>query len=108
MARLSYDYILKLFESKHEQIDESTFMFKDDPEETERYIGYIRKDDIYWVGYCDYPDGADFKTAKEMFEAPIYDGKSIKDRWDQVELLTICARPVDSWLEEFDKEKLIS
>ena len=52
---------------------------------------------MYWVGFCDIEGGCDFKTAKELFEAPIFDGKSIKDRWNEVEIIAIGGINVDEW-----------
>ncbi len=34
---------------------------------------------------------------KELFEAPVFNGKSIKDRWEEVVLLEIGGIGVDDW-----------
>lgn len=83
-----YDFVLSQFEKGDERVDETTFYFRSDPKETEHYIGYLSQyEKPYWAGYCDIEDGCEFKTAKELLEAKIYDGKSIKERWDEVVLL---------------------
>ena len=43
------------------------------------------------------PDGCEFQTAKEFFEAKIYDGRSIKDRWSELILTQIGGINVDDW-----------
>lgn len=59
-----YDFILAQFKKGDERVDETTFYFRSDPEEIEHYIGYLsRYDKPYWAGYCDVPDGCEFKTA---------------------------------------------
>lgn len=90
-----YSFVLKLFE-KGESVDETTFHFESDPEQTVHYLGYLPQyEKPYWAGYCDVPDGCEFFTAKELFEARIYDGKSLKDRWDDVVLTELGMVPVE-------------
>lgn len=76
-----YNFIFAQFEKGDERVDETTFYFRSNPEEVEHYIGYLSQyEKPYWAGYCDIEDGCEFKTAKELFEAKIYDKRSIKDR----------------------------
>ena len=54
----------------------------------------------YWAGAgCDVPKGAEFLSAQDLFEASIYGGKSILDRWDE-----ITWHEIDGWMtpEQFD------
>lgn len=54
----------------------------------------------YWAGCgCDIHNGVSFLSAKELFEAPIYEGKSIRERWDE-----ITWHAIDGWMtpEMFD------
>ena len=99
-----YDFMLEQFVKGDERVDETTFYFRSDPEEVEHYIGYLSQyDKPYWAGYCDVPDGCEFKTAQELFEAKIYDGQSIKERWDELVLLEIGGIRVQDWeLSWFD------
>ncbi|MBR1374656.1 MAG: hypothetical protein IJ566_01050 [Cardiobacteriaceae bacterium] len=91
-----YDFILKIFEQGW-QVDETSFHFLSTPE-IDHFIGYLPemdKEKPYWVGLCDIPDGTEFKTAKEMFEAKIFDGKSMKERWSELVLDNIGGFSVD-------------
>ena len=99
---MKYQKLFNLFDRKAINIDETSFYFRDDPCKTEHFIGYTPQyESPYWVGYCDIECGCDFKTAKELFEAPIFDGKSIKDRWNEVEIIAIGAINIDEYNEEF-------
>ena len=96
---MEYKNLFNLFDQKCINIDETCFIFKDDPQEIEHFIGYDPRFKLpYWVGYCDIEGGCEFKTAKELFEAPIFAGKSIKDRWDDIELIAIGGINVDEWV----------
>ena len=87
--KITFDELLKMFRNGF-GVDETVFYFNDDKEQREHYIGYISKyDKPYWAGYCDIDNGVEFKTADELFNAKIYDGKSIKDRWEQIVLTEI-------------------
>lgn len=93
-----YKFILKQFERGDPRVDETVFYLASDPQEVEHYIGYLPEfDEPYWAGYCDVPDGCSYKTAKELFEAKIYDGQSIKARWDELILICIGGINVDDW-----------
>lgn len=76
-----YDYVVYAFEIDIRQ-GKNMFYFRSDPKKTEHYIYYYPQNKMpYWAENCDIPGGCEFKTAKELFEAKIYDGESIKDRW---------------------------
>ena len=93
-----HNRFLQAFISEGVYADETTFYFKDDPSETVHYIGYLPEyASPYWAGYCDIPNGADFKTAEELFNAKIYDGKSIRERWSELVVLDFGAIPVDEY-----------
>ena len=81
-------------------IDETCFYFSDDPTEEEHYLGYLPEyEKPYWAGYCDIEDGCEFKTADELVNAPIYDGKSLKSRWDKVVIVSIGGLDRDDWMQ---------
>ena len=42
---------------------------------------------------------ANFKTADELVNAPIYDGKSLKSRWDKVVIVSIEGLDRDDWMQ---------
>ena len=95
---MDYKTLFNLFDQKHHNIDETSFYFKTDPKKVEHFIGYLPQYELpYWVGYCDVENGCDYKTAKELFEAPVFDGKSIKDRWNEIMLVQIGGISIDDW-----------
>lgn len=54
----------------------------------------------YWAGCgCDIPNGTGFPTAQALFDAPIYGGRSLRDRWNE-----ITWHMIDGWMtpEDFD------
>ena len=99
---MKYETLFKLFDEQHINIDETSFYFKDDPQKIEHFIGYLPQYDLpYWIGYCDVEGGCEFLTAKEMFEAPVFEGRSMKDRWENVVLITIGAISFDEWSMDY-------
>ncbi len=98
---ITYDQLLYAFE--HDDIfsiDETVIYFTDEDESRDvHFIGCIRQyDKPYWAGLCDIPDGTEFATAEELFTAKIYDGMSIKDRWDKAVVEQIGGLPTVDWL----------
>lgn len=102
MGQLSYEEFLRIFEHDDAYpIDETSFHFESEPRE-EHFLGCLREyEKPYWAGYCDIPDGAEFFTAAELLEAPIYGGRSIKDRWREVVLDNIGGISAESWTEYY-------
>ena len=104
----TYKQFLWIFE--HDDIfsiDETLFYFEDeDMNSKDHFIGCLRDyDKPYWVGYCDIPNGCNFLTASELFNAPIFEGRSIKDRWDHLVIEEIAGLSLEGWLDIY-KEKL--
>ena len=93
---LDWDYFFKQLDAGM-NIDETGFYFSDDPMECEHYLGYIQ--DSYWIGYCDIEDGCDFSSAAELVNAPVFDGKSFQERWDNVVICSIEGIGVEDWLK---------
>ena len=93
------DEFLHKFEVSGDAMDETAFYFRTDPLEIEHCIGCCISTfyDPFWVGLCDVRDGCEFKTARELLEAPIYDGKSIRDRWEEVCIYQIGGLVPDEW-----------
>ena len=101
---MTFDQLFSLFQSKHPAIDETSFSFSDDPKKTEHYIGYLPEyDKPYWIGICDIENGCEFLTAEELFNAKVFNGQSLKDRWDDITLLLIGGIDVDSWLKSYSQ-----
>lgn len=86
-------------------MNDTCFYFTDEPGEPEHYLGYVEDwKRPYWVGLCDIPNGCNFATAEELVQAPIFQGRSLKERWEQVRILEIEAVSVDYWLEHYPKD----
>ena len=101
-----YDFLLKHFAAGDERLDETMFYFRTDPAEEEHYIGYISKyEKPYWIGCCDIPDGCEFRTAKEMFEAKVFNKQSMKDRWKEIVIINIGGIDAKEWdISWFDNQ----
>ena len=98
VSSLHIDYLIQEFKAGM-NVDETSFSFEKDNQDFIRYIGYSENEPLpYWAGLCDLPDGRRFRTADELFEARIYDGKSLKERWDEVTIYSIYSLPLDDWL----------
>lgn len=97
----SYEKFLWILERDHMfLVDETRFYFNDDADKSEHYLGCLRAfQKPYWVGYCDVPDGCEFDTAYELLNAPIYDGRSLRERWENVVFEEIGGLSVDDWLK---------
>ena len=101
VSSLQIDYLIQEFKAGM-NVDETSFSFEKDNQDFIRYIGYSENEPLpYWAGLCDLPDGRRFRTADELFEARIYDGKSLKERWDEVTIYSINSLPLDDWLSCF-------
>ena len=97
MVDIDWDFFYRQLEAGY-HIDETCFYFSDDAEEEVHYIGFIAKYECpYWVGYCDIPNGCEFSTAEELVTAPIYNGMSLKERWDNVLITEIEGICVEDW-----------
>ena len=100
----SFDTFLKILE--HDDlfnIDETAFYFDDDPNENDHMLGCLREyEKTYWIGYCDVPDGCEFDNANDLLNAKVFDGKSIKDRWEHIIFATIGGIGLNDWLEKYN------
>ncbi len=102
----NYDTIFEMFEQGYIDVDETSFYFRSDPKEQDRFIGFLPEyEKPYWVGLCDIPDGCEFATAKELFEARIYDSQSLKERWSDVVLCMMNGVDVDSVNRDWFKRR---
>ena len=95
--KVNFDFYMKyLIEGTY--INDTCFFFDDDISETEHYIGCVLEHSkVYWSGYCDIPDGTDYKTAEELINAPIQNGKSLKERWNEVRICSIDYLSFEDW-----------
>ena len=84
-----YEQLLELFE-KRENIESTEFYFSDDPYKRIHTIGYDPNlEKPYHARYFDEQDIHYFSTADELFNAPVYENESIKDRWKNVVIISI-------------------
>jgi len=98
MDTLDFNYFFKQL-SAGVSIDETCFYFRDDPKKAEHYIDFLPENETpYWVGYCDIPDGCEFYTAEELVDAKIFNGKSLKEKWCNVHIVSICGIGIDDWI----------
>lgn len=97
MVDIDWDFFYRQLKAGY-HIDETCFYFSDDAEEEVHYIGFIAKYECpYWAGYCDILNGCEFSTAEELVTAPIYNGMSLKERWDNVIITEIEGICVEDW-----------
>jgi len=83
-------------------IAEICFYFADDPEEAERFIGFLPGDERpYWIGLCDVENGCEFATAEELVNAPVFSGSTLKQRWGQVVICTVEGLALEDWLRMY-------
>ena len=98
---IPFSYMLELFE-KDVDINETNFWFEGEPCGDQHYLGCLPEVDPekpYWAGYCDLPDGFACATAKELFNAPYYDGRSLRERWSEVHIYEIGLTPPEQFME---------
>lgn len=96
MKQYSFAKFLALYEIGYFW-DDISFYFLSSPDE-EHYIGYKPEyEDAYWCGLCDIKGGTEFRTAKELLTAPIYDRKSLEQRWDEVVIEGITSLDPKEW-----------
>lgn len=87
--RMFYEQLLDIFEKK-EDIGSTEFYFSDDPYKRIHTIGYDSNlDKPYHARYFDEEDIHYFSTADELFNAPVYENESIKDRWKNVVIISM-------------------
>ncbi|WP_446897852.1 hypothetical protein ACSVC9_12825 [Clostridium sp. LBM24168] len=99
MDTLDYDYFFKQLKIGI-SIDEICFSFTDDLHEGEHYLGFLPQfDKPYWVGECDISGGCEYDTAEELVEERIFDGKSLKERWRSVHIVSIMGIGLEDWLK---------
>ena len=87
-----YEQLLEIFEKKAD-IESTKFYFSDDPYKRIHTIGYDSNlEKPYHARYFDEADIHYFSTANELFNAPVYENESIKDRWKNLIIIRISKR----------------
>lgn len=87
-------------------IGEMCFIFSDDEKKKEHYLGYTADwDEPYWIGYCDIKDGCGFQTAEELVKAPVFDHRSLQERWKKVQIESIDGLTLEEWRQNYYRQK---
>ena len=104
MANLDFSFFYDIVKRgiNHEiNIDETIFFFDDDPEEEHGYIILFAGDnDHYCDGRC-CDRGFYIKDVDEVFEAKVWRGKSLKERWQHTVIDRIGSKKIRAWLSEY-------
>jgi len=104
MANLEFSFFYDIVKRgiNHEiNIDETIFFFDDDPEEEHGYIMLFSGDSEY---YCDgrcCDRGFLIKNVDEVFNAKVWRGKSLKERWEHTVIDRIGGKKIRAWLSEW-------
>lgn len=94
---ISFADITKLFsfDTEGKMCIEVEFRVEGEPEYASCWMGKMPDDDnegqeLYWYGLK--PDGSagyDYGDPDAFFAAPVFDGRSLKEIWEKVEILSI-------------------
>ena len=99
ITSFDYDFFYRQLEAG-KRVNETCFYFADDEWEEEHFLGFMPQyEKPYWVGYCDIPNGIAFQTAQELVTARIFQGKSLKERWNSVRIVSMEGLSLKDWLE---------
>ena len=94
--RLDFDFFYEHILLKN-KFGEMSFCFND---QIERFLGVMKKENAsYWLGLCDIEGGMAFDTVDKMLNAKVYANKSLKERWDEISIISIDALSLEEWLE---------
>jgi len=110
MRNFGITYEMLLFAFQHDDVfgvDETSFYFDDEGKKRfDHMIGCIRGEAFppYWVGGCDIENGCEFDTAEELFQAKIFDGQSIQERWEHLVLDSVGCLSTEGWLDIYQKK----
>ncbi|MGN0523360.1 MAG: aminoglycoside 6'-N-acetyltransferase [Eubacterium sp.] len=95
--RIPYDIFREKL-NKRENIFENSFEIVGNYKFDDCWIGYIEEFNEYWFGLT--PDGNntyEYKTADEILNAPVFDGKSMHELWDKVNFYSINGLGAEEW-----------
>lgn len=106
----SIEVFLDVFTDNPMLLNESEFRFASDPISPKQpgycsgyTIGWIGETEKpYWIGGCEGQD-AQFSSAEELMNAPVFGGKSLRERWDDILWLSLMSIPPDEWMSLFLK-----
>lgn len=88
--KIPYEIFSQKF-SEGKNFFENSFYVENSDKYCDCWMGFNKKfSEPYWYGLTpDGKNGYDFKTAEEMFNAKVFDGRSIKDLWRDIYFISI-------------------
>ena len=104
---IPFDYLLTLLRELGEDMDGTAFYFL--PERgtgTERTLGCLPAGPHtgglpYWAENCDRAEGLRCETAEQLLDAPVYGGRSLRERWSEVWLYRIGGMYTNDFISRF-------
>jgi len=103
MAQIDFDYFYKQLQLGCD-IDETCFSVIGSDEYSWCYLGYLPEyEKPYWFGLV--PDGSqayDFSNAEELVNAKVFNRKSLKEIWDDINIHAIGGVDISEWFKYFD------
>ncbi|HFI0796425.1 TPA: hypothetical protein ACGO8I_002131 [Streptococcus suis] len=102
ITRLQYDYFLQEFEAGM-MPGEINFSFETDEEKELCSFGYSKEaEQPYWIRENKQTDEKSFISSALLFSCPLFDGKSLRERWDEVVIYSIAGQSLNDWLSYAD------
>lgn len=83
--------------NKRENIYENNFEIVDNNKFDDCWIGYSENFNEYWFGLPDGNNDYDYKTAEEILNAPVFNGKSMHELWNKVRFYSINGLGTEDW-----------
>ncbi|MBQ2725472.1 MAG: hypothetical protein IJF78_07190 [Clostridia bacterium] len=105
----SIETFLDVFTDNPMLLNESEFLLASDPISPKQpgycgayMIGWLGETEKpYWIGGFDGAQDARFSSAEELMDAPVFGGKSLRERWDDIMWLSLMSIPTDEWMSLF-------
>lgn len=94
---IRYDYFRERL-IKKDDICEINFSITGNNDYQNCWMGYSDDEDCYWFGLSDAKQSYDYKTADDILNAKVFDGKSMCELWDKVEFYTVNGVSSHTWV----------
>ncbi|HFU4202989.1 TPA: hypothetical protein ACGO8F_000561 [Streptococcus suis] len=102
ITRLQYDYFLQEFEAGM-MPGEINFSFETDDVDVLRSFGYSKEaEQPYWIRENKHMDERSFTSSAPLFSSLLFDGKSLRERWNEVVIYSIAGQSLNDWLSHAD------
>lgn len=92
-----YDYFRKRLIEK-DGVWEINFSISGLEDFQDCWMCYSEDEDCYWFGLSEVKQSYNYKTAEEILNAKVFDGKSMCELWDKVEFYTVNGLSSYSWM----------